>query len=162
MLILQDYKCWACFVSFRIRKFSSQRKISKLSNKAAVWTYPIRSTLWVYILSLRQIMVLLSFGIRRKHLWSNSAPHSRWVDKQVHFNKPFYNFNHILLYPREKSAVCVGIMMGISRMISPPETKKLWLKPSSLETAGKWHLLALMQKHWTILVVCTHTGRRGH
>lgn len=69
------------FCFFRTTKSFFQRKVSELSNKAKGKTYHIRSTLWVFILSLRQRMDLFLCGIRGQHSWSNSSQISRWVTR---------------------------------------------------------------------------------
>lgn len=68
----------------------------------------------------------------------------------------------ILYFPRENSAVFVGIMTGTSRMISPPAMRKLWWKPLILETAGNCHPPAPMQNHQKIPAAFTHTDMHGH
>lgn len=70
--------------------------------------------------------------------------------------------NWICSFPRENSAVFVGIMMGTSRMTSPPAMRKLWWKPLILETAGNCHPPALMQNHQKIPAAFTHTDTHGH
>lgn len=59
----------ACFVFNRTVKFVSQMNISKLLKKRVRKKYPIKSTLWVYISSLKRRMALLSFGIKRQPSW---------------------------------------------------------------------------------------------
>lgn len=64
--------------------------------------------------------------------------------------------------PRENSVVFVGILMGTSRMTSPPAMRKLWWKTLILETAGKYHPPAPMQDHPKIPATFTRTDMHGH
>lgn len=87
------------------------------------------------------------------------------VGKQLHMNITkvlTLQVNSVSFYLREKSAVCVGIMTGMLRMISPPEARRLQLTLMTLETVGKCQTPALMQITRTILAKCTPTGRLGH
>lgn len=68
----------------------------------------------------------------------------------------------VLFFSRENSAVCAETTTEEYGMISPPETKMLFRKPLTLQTAGKCQTTAPTQRTKKMPAPCTQTDMRGH